>query len=208
MIGIVMAGGKGTRMESEQEKLLLKYKKPIILHVIDALRESECFSKIFAITSKNSPQTKQLLKKNNVETIETPGNGYVSDLNQILSSFNEPVLVTSGDLPFLDCEIIKTIVEMYNSENIWTSIVMTNGFLDSLHLKSDIHVSLDGQDCCFSGISLVNAKQINSLENVKETYQIHDDKRIAEFLPKIFAIAPVGFAIAFPQELQVTTVDA
>jgi len=174
-----MAGGKGTRMESEQEKLLLKYKKPVILHVIDALRESECFSKILAITSKNSPQTKQLLEENNVKTIETPGNGYIRDLNQVLSSLNEPVLVTSGDLPFLDGQIIKNIVKMYNSENIWKSILVTKGFLDSLHLKSDIHVSHEEQDCCFSGISLVNAKQIKNLEHVKETYQILDDKRVA-----------------------------
>ncbi len=179
MIGIVMAGGKGTRMESEQEKLLLKYKKPVILHVIDALRESKCFSKILAITSKNSPQTKQLLEENNVETIETPGNGYIRDLNQVLSWLNEPVLVTSGDLPFLDYKIIKNIVKIYNSENIWKSIVVTKGFLDSLHLKSDIHVSHEEQDCCFSGISLVNAKQIKNLESVKETYQILDDKRVA-----------------------------
>ena len=179
MIGIVMAGGKGTRMESEQEKLLLKYKKPVILHVIDALRESKCFSKILAITSKNSPQTKQLLEENNVQTTETPGNGYVSDLNQILSSLTDAVLVTSGDLPFLDREIIKNIVESYNSENVWQSIVVRKGFLDSLHLKSDYKVSHEGQDCFFSGISLVNAKQIKSFENVKETYQILDDKRVA-----------------------------
>jgi len=174
-----MAGGKGTRMETEQEKLLLKYKKPVILHVIDALRESKCFSKIIAITSKNSPQTKQFLEQNQIETIETPGNGYVSDLNRVLSSLDEPVLVTSGDLPFLDGQIIKNIVETHNPENIWTSIIVTKGFLDSLHLKSDIHVSHEGQDCFFSGISLVNAKQIKSLENVKETYQILDDKRVA-----------------------------
>jgi len=37
MIGLVMAGGKGTRMNLDNEKLLLKYKKPIILHVIDSL---------------------------------------------------------------------------------------------------------------------------------------------------------------------------
>ena len=28
MIGLVMAGGKGTRMKSDEEKLLLNYKKP------------------------------------------------------------------------------------------------------------------------------------------------------------------------------------
>ena len=29
MIGIIMAGGKGSRMNLEGEKLLLKYKKPM-----------------------------------------------------------------------------------------------------------------------------------------------------------------------------------
>ena len=174
-----MAGGKGTRMELEQEKLLLKYKKPVILHVIDALDESKCFSKVIAITSPNSPKTKALLTKSNIEIVNSSGTNFVTDLNQVLNSISDPVFVTSGDLPLLDGKIIKIIVEMYNSENIWTSIIVTKGFLDSLHLKSDIHVSHEEQDCCFSGISLVNAKQIKSLENVKETYQILDDKRVA-----------------------------
>jgi len=120
-----------------------------------------------------------LLEENNVETTETTGNGYVRDLNQVLSLLDEPVLVTSGDLPFLDYEIIKNIVKMYNSENIWKSIVVTKRFLDSLHLTSDYKVSHEEQDCFFTGISLVNTKQIKNLERVKETYQILDDKRVA-----------------------------
>ncbi|MEK6956471.1 MAG: 5-deoxyadenosylcobinamide phosphate nucleotidyltransferase, partial [Thermoproteota archaeon] len=34
MIGLVMAGGKGCRMNLLEEKLLLKYKKPVVLHVV------------------------------------------------------------------------------------------------------------------------------------------------------------------------------
>jgi len=49
MIGLVMAGGKGTRMQSDKEKLLLKYKKPLVLHVVDALKNSNCFEKIIAV---------------------------------------------------------------------------------------------------------------------------------------------------------------
>ena len=56
-----MAGGKGSRMSLPKEKLLLEYKKPTILHVIDALKESKCFKKIIAITSSNSPETKKFL---------------------------------------------------------------------------------------------------------------------------------------------------
>ncbi len=72
MIGLVMAGGKGTRMNLDNEKLLLKYKKPIILHVVDSLKDSNCFSKILALTSSNSPNTKKLLQENNIEIFHTP----------------------------------------------------------------------------------------------------------------------------------------
>ncbi|HSB50609.1 MAG TPA: NTP transferase domain-containing protein [Nitrosopumilaceae archaeon] len=174
-----MAGGKGTRMKLEHEKLLLKYKKPIILHVIEALKESGCFSKIIAVTSPNSPKTKQLIEQSDVEIIDTPGTDYVNDLNLVLRSLNDYVLVSSGDLPFLDSEIIKNIVEMHKLENVWTSIVVTKGFLDSLHLTSDFKASYEGQDCFLTGISIINANKIKNLKHVKETFQILDDKRIA-----------------------------
>lgn len=174
-----MAGGKGTRMKLESEKLLLKYKKPVVLHVIEALKESRCFSKIIAVTSPSSPKTKQLVEQSDVEIIDTPGNDYVYDLNLVLRSLNDYVLVSSGDLPFLDSEVIKNIVKIHKLENLWTSFVVTKGFLDSLHLKSDLKISHEGQDCFFTGISIINANKITNLKQVKETFQILDDKRIA-----------------------------
>jgi adenosylcobinamide-phosphate guanylyltransferase len=72
MIGLVMAGGKGTRMGLSEEKLLLKYKKPVIFHVIDALNNSGCFSKIMVATSSNSPNTVQVLEQKGIETLGTP----------------------------------------------------------------------------------------------------------------------------------------
>ena len=179
MIGIVMAGGKGSRMNLAGEKLLLKYKKPVVLHVIDALVNSKCFSKILAITSSNSPKTKKLLEENNVDLFNTPGDGYVEDLNLVLKSLNDFVLITSADLPFLDGDIIKNIVNQCNSENIWTTILITKKFLESLHLSSNYWLNFENQQCCYAGISLVNAKNISILENISEKFIIIDDKRIA-----------------------------
>ncbi len=179
MIGIVMAGGKGSRMNIAGEKLLLKYKKPIVLHVVDALKNSECFSKIFAITSSNSPKTKKLLEENNIDLINTPGEGYVEDLNLVLKSLNDFVLITSADLPYLDAEIIKNIVNQYDQENIWTTILVTKKFLDSLNLSTNYWFNFENQQCCYTGISLVNAKNISILENISEQFIIIDDKRIA-----------------------------
>jgi adenosylcobinamide-phosphate guanylyltransferase len=179
MIGIVMAGGKGSRMSLTGEKLLLKYKKPVVLHVIDALTVSNCFSKILAITSSNSPQTRKLLQDNRIELFNTPGVGYVEDLNLVLKSLNDFVLITSADLPFLDGDIIKKIVTQCNLEDIWTTIIVTKKYLDSLHLSSNYCFEFENQQCCYTGISLVNAKKISTLENTSEKFLIIDDKRIA-----------------------------
>jgi len=179
MIALVMAGGKGTRMKLNDEKLLLRYKKPIILHVIDSLKNSNCFSKILSITSCNSPKTKKLLEENNVEIFDTPGIGYVEDLNLVLQTFHDEFLVVSGDLPLLDKEIIQKITNYYNPQKSWTSILVTNKFLTMLGLESNYSVNFNDQICHYTGISLINAEKITSLESLVENYIVLDDKRVA-----------------------------
>ncbi len=178
MIGFVMAGGKGSRMNLDSEKLLLKYKKPVILHVVDSLNDSKCFSKILALTSLHSPKTKKLLQENNINTLDTSGIGYAEDLTLVLQSTNDSVLVTSGDLPLLDKEIVQQIVNYYDPKKIWTSILVTNKFLTTLGLKSNYSVNYNDEICHYTGISLINANKITSSENTNENYIIIDDKRV------------------------------
>ncbi|MCS5530697.1 MAG: NTP transferase domain-containing protein [Candidatus Nitrosopelagicus sp.] len=178
MIGLVMAGGKGTRMDIPEEKLLLEYRKPIIFHVIDALKNSHCFSKVVVATSPNSPDTKRVLEERGVETLDTQGNGYVNDLNFLLQKMDEFVFVVSGDLPLLDEEIIQKLVE-FNSESVWTSFLVSKEFLNSLGLKSNLLVKYDSAECVYTGISIVNADKIKDSSLVNENYIILDDKRIA-----------------------------
>ena len=179
MIGVIMAGGKGSRMTLPKEKLLLEYKKPIILHVYDALQNSNCFAKILAVTSHNSPNTRNLLIEQSIDIFDSSGNGYVEDLNLLLRTLDEPILVTSGDLPFLDETIIQKIISFYDPNNTWTSIVVTKSFLDSLGLSSELFVKYNNIQCHYTGISLINSKKITGLETISETYKILDDKRIA-----------------------------
>jgi len=179
MIGLVMAGGKGTRMNISNEKLLLEYKKPVIFHVIDALKNSHCFSQVIVATSPNSPDTKHVLEQNRIETLSTPGNGYVNDLNFLLQKMSGSVFVTSGDLPLLDEEIIQIMTEKFNSKNVWTSFLVSKKFLNSLGLESNLLINSGDIDCVHTGISIINADKIQNLDPVKENYIILDDKRIA-----------------------------
>jgi len=180
MIGLVMAGGRGSRMEfPAPEKLLLEYEKPVIFHVIDSLNDSHCFSKVFAATSPNSPDTKNELEQRGIETLDTEGNGYVNDLNFLLQKMDGFVFVVSGDLPLLDEEIIQIMTEKFNSKNVWTSFLVSKKFLNSLGLESNLLINSGDIDCVHTGISIINADKIQNLDPVKENYIILDDKRIA-----------------------------
>ncbi len=178
MIGLVMAGGKGTRMKSNEEKLLLPYKQPLVLHVIDALKNSNCFEKIIAATSPNSPQTKNILVENNITIIETSGEGFVTDLNNILKQLDDFVLVSSGDLPLLDGDIIKQIIDNVNHDKTWTSIVTTKSFQNSLNLEPECVTTINDENYAHTGISIVNASKISNLDTIEEDYLIIDDKRV------------------------------
>ena len=174
-----MCGGKGTRMNLPQEKLLLKYKNPVIQHVINALQESDCFSKIIGATSSNAPKTSEFLKSLGISTIQTKGNGYVSDLNQILHNFDEHVFVISGDMPLLDAQIIKKIVQLADINNKWTTVLLNKVFLDSLHVETEYLVTYNKKEYSYSGISIVNPNGLSGMKHVEESYVILDDKRIA-----------------------------
>ena len=178
MIGLIMAGGKGTRMQSNEEKLLLEYKKPLVLHVIDALKDSNCFEKIIAATSPNSPQTQKIIAENNVTVFETLGENFVADLNYILKKLDDYVFVTSGDLPLLDESIVEQIVDTVNSDKTWTSIVTTKSFQSSLGLNPECIILFNNEYYVHTGISIVNASEIKNLESVKEDYLIINDKRV------------------------------
>ena len=177
MIALVMAGGKNTRMNS-QEKLLFEYKKPVVLHVIDSLKNSNCFSKIIVATSNNSPKTKEFLLKSDVHVFDTPGNGYANDLNLVLKSLNDRVLVVSGDLALLDNEIISKLVKK-QSDIPWISILVSRDFLNSIGLESEFVTKFKEKECVYTGISLVNSKKISNFENIEEQFMILDDKKIA-----------------------------
>ncbi|WP_320410663.1 NTP transferase domain-containing protein [Nitrosotalea sinensis] len=174
-----MCGGKGTRMQSREEKLLLKYKKPLIEHVINALDNSKLFSKIVCVTSNNAPKTREFVSSLGIEIFDAKGDGYSNDLGESLSKFDELVFVTSGDLPLLDSEIIKKIINLVNIKNVWTSILVRKDFLKSLGLDSEFFIEYNGENCAYTGISIVNPVQTKKMQSVPESYVILDDKRIS-----------------------------
>ncbi|MGZ7044411.1 MAG: NTP transferase domain-containing protein [Methanobacterium sp.] len=113
---LIMAGGKGVRMEANSEKPLLKINgKPMIQYIIDALESSKKIDEIIAATSKNTPETTEYLKSLGIKTIITSGEDYINDLGMILSKYSESdvLLTITADLPLITGEIIDYVISMY-----------------------------------------------------------------------------------------------
>lgn len=116
---LIMAGGKGTRMDLDEEKPLIKVKsKPMIEHVINALLESKYIDKILVAVSPNTPKTKSFLENFPVVVVETNAKGYIEDLSEILQNRNylekdEEVMTIVSDLPFVTSTHIDDVLEVY-----------------------------------------------------------------------------------------------
>ena len=84
---LIMAGGKGTRLDVDCEKPMVKVNnKTMVNHVIDALLESEYVDNILVAVSPNTPKTTEFLKDFPVTIIQTSGMGYIEDLSEVLSN--------------------------------------------------------------------------------------------------------------------------
>ena len=88
------------------------------------------------------------------------------------------VFAVCGDLPLLDEEIIKKMAE-FNSENIWTSFLVSKELSNTLSLESNLLVKCGDVECVYTGISIINADKIKDSNLVNEDYVILDDERIA-----------------------------
>jgi adenosylcobinamide-phosphate guanylyltransferase len=99
---LIMAGGKGTRMRATTEKPLLKVGgRPMIEHVVRALRESKTVDRIVVAISRNTPDTARRARELNLEVLQTPADDYISDLRYAIRKLGvSDVLTVAADVPF------------------------------------------------------------------------------------------------------------
>lgn len=113
---LVMAGGRGTRMQIREEKPLIKLGgKPVIEYVISALQNAKKIDRIIVATSGFTPKTAKYMSGFHVKVVETPGKDYVSDMGYASQTLKLGVfLAVAADLPLLTGEVLDTIVERYD----------------------------------------------------------------------------------------------
>jgi adenosylcobinamide-phosphate guanylyltransferase len=116
MDAVVMCGGEGSRLRAGDittEKPLLEVGgRPMLDRLWTTLADSRVDS-VHAAISPAAPQTGEYargLVSGSAAVIETPGNGYVADLDYVLASLSTPILTVAVDLPLLTSALIDRVL--------------------------------------------------------------------------------------------------
>jgi adenosylcobinamide-phosphate guanylyltransferase len=98
-----MCGGRGTRLQGgpDVEKPLVEVGgESMLSRIVDALHAGDV-GEVYAVVSPHAPATADRARRLSVPTIETPGDGYVSDLQDALETVGRPAVTVPADLPLL-----------------------------------------------------------------------------------------------------------
>ena len=120
-LAIVMAAGKGTRMESDLPKVLVPAcGRPMIQYVIDTL-EAAGVSKIVVVVGYRADDVRTALKdRKNVEfadQTEQLGTGHaVMMCREQIDAHEGAVLVVTGDSPMIQVDSVNALLDLYREE--------------------------------------------------------------------------------------------
>ena len=147
-----MCGGRGTRLDAETEKPLFRVGGvPMVDRVVGSLRDSSVEG-IVAATSPNAPDTRSHL---DVPCIETPGEGYVADLDAALADdrLARPVLTVAADLPLLDGEMIDRVLGEHDGGSL--TVLVPASLKRRLGVSDDTTFEEGGRTVAPTGVNVV-----------------------------------------------------
>lgn len=182
LIAIIMAGGRGRRMRSGQEKPMMSLKgRPMVGYVMEALRSSGCFERIMAVVSGGTPRTAQFLAGQGAMVSNSSGAGYVKDLGYILGLIKpKRTLVTPGDLPLLDAGIVREIASRFeHCRKPSLAVVVSKALVERMGADTEYCFEHDGKIVCYTGISVIDSSRVSGYDAMEEEILVMDEPRLA-----------------------------
>ncbi len=167
---LIMAGGKGRRMELTGEKPLLPFMgKPLIEHAVDAARSARKVSKFFVVTSPNTPDTEAKCMSDGLPVIKTDGRSYHDDLGQAILKAHLPcpVLVIPSDLPALTGEFIDKVVSVFaKCRKDALAVFVPIKAREELNLSVSSTDEYNGIMYAVSGVNIINGARIRNVGKI------------------------------------------
>jgi len=176
---LLMAGGEGTRLKPEDEKPLLKVGgKPMIEHVLNALKEAKKVEEIIVAVSEHTPKTAAFARKLSLKVLQTPGNGFCLDARYAIKKLKlGTVLTICADLPLVTSEFVDEVITRYEQCNKPALAVMVSlEIYTQLGLSTDYVFKIEGKNLVPAGINVIDGKRIGENELDEEILVVDDEK--------------------------------
>jgi adenosylcobinamide-phosphate guanylyltransferase len=177
--GLVMAGGRGSRLGVGVEKPLLPIcGEAMLRRVVKALKSSKFVEAVFIAVSEWTPNTKREAERLGI-VIETGGLGYVDDLREALRvvwagyGFKD-VVVASSDLPLLDGELIDDVVKRYaESGKEALTVVVDREAYEGLGFDAEYLIEYGSKLAVPVGLNVLRADLVDRKNLLEEEVYLH-----------------------------------
>ena len=152
--------------------------KPMLEHVVDALKSAEEVDRIIVAVSRHTPRTASRARGLSVEVLETPGLDFISDARYAVKSLGlRTVPIVSADLPFITGKLVDEIVEnYYRCGKPALSVMVPKAVYERLGLKPDLTLNVDGRVLVPVGINVIDGARINEAELEQETLVVENEE--------------------------------
>ncbi|HKZ21802.1 MAG TPA: sugar phosphate nucleotidyltransferase [candidate division Zixibacteria bacterium] len=129
-VAVILAGGKGKRMNSQLPKVLHKIAgKPLISHVISTAK-SLGIKRIIVVIGYKGELVKKALAKDKLEIVwqkKQLGTGHaLMQTQNLLKNFSGRILVLCGDVPFLSANSIIHLLKEHKNKKAQAAVLTTD----------------------------------------------------------------------------------
>jgi len=147
-----MCGGLGTRLGADTEKPLVPVDGVAMVERVRRALVASGVDDSYAVTTPQAPATAASV---DLPTIETPGDGYVADLDRALADgrVSRPVLTVAADLPLLDGAAVDAVLDRAGAGSL--AVAVPVGRKRGLGLSVDTVLWHGGRRLTPAGINVV-----------------------------------------------------
>jgi adenosylcobinamide-phosphate guanylyltransferase len=174
VLALIMAGGKGTRLQMGEKGLVRLCEKPLIEYVLSALDKAGL--EILVVTTPQTPYTSNYCRVRGLDQVCTSGIGYVEDIIEATRLLEEdgPVLIICADIPGITSELLCRIISMYHDGGTESGSVWVPESLFTEYGCTPRYITqVDGIPAVPAGINILLGEKIEH-EQSETRILIHD----------------------------------
>jgi len=199
MLGLILAGGRGTRYGCGEKPLALCGGRPMIERVTNALDGAGL--EVVVVASPCTPFTQNWCRAHDLLCVCTEGAGYIEDLAEaaVLLGLDGPVLCVSADLPCLTAELVGEVVAAYGAQSLPALSVWVpaddDGACDAPCVEE-----IDGRRTVPAGINVLDGGRMGQIQ--EEVRLLLDNPRLRHNVNTHAALKAAETFLASPESTQ------